>query len=76
VRGLLTLYILKNIIDRLNNKRKTTSLPLAKPYKVFDLTEGLALAGKQFSYKANFIPANPNFKADCNYARSARDGRG
>jgi patatin-like phospholipase/acyl hydrolase len=45
VRGLSTLYILKSIMDRLNDKRKTASLPLAKPCEVFDLIGGTSTGG-------------------------------
>lgn len=48
VRGLLTLYILKSVIDRLNNERKTASLPPVKPYKVFDLIGGTSTSGYAF----------------------------
>lgn len=42
VRGLLTLYILKNIIDRLNDERKkTVNLSSAKPCEVFNLIEDI-----------------------------------
>ncbi|KAG4427974.1 hypothetical protein IFR05_016544 [Cadophora sp. M221] len=45
VRGLSTLYILKSIMDRLNNERKTTGLPLIKPCDIFDLIEGTSTGG-------------------------------
>jgi patatin-like phospholipase/acyl hydrolase len=46
VRGLSTLYILKNIMDRLNHERnKTASLPSMKPYEVFDLIGGTSTGG-------------------------------
>ncbi|PVH67508.1 FabD/lysophospholipase-like protein, partial [Cadophora sp. DSE1049] len=45
VRGLSTLYILKSIIDRLNNERKTASLPPVKPCEVFDLIGGTSTGG-------------------------------
>jgi patatin-like phospholipase/acyl hydrolase len=43
--GLSTLYTLKSIIDRLNNKRKTTNLLPVKLYKVFDLIGGTSIGG-------------------------------
>jgi patatin-like phospholipase/acyl hydrolase len=46
VRGLSTLYILKNIMDRLNHERnKTAKLPPAKPCEVFDLIGGTSTGG-------------------------------
>lgn len=45
VRGLSTLYILKSIMDRLNNERKTASLPSVKPCEVFDLIGGTSTGG-------------------------------
>ncbi|KAH9203476.1 acyl transferase/acyl hydrolase/lysophospholipase [Leptodontidium sp. 2 PMI_412] len=45
VRGLSTLYILKSIMDQLNDKRKTASLPLVKPCEVFDLIGGTSTGG-------------------------------
>lgn len=46
VRGLSTLYILKRIMDRLNNERKTTAnLPPVKPCEVFDLIGGTSTGG-------------------------------
>ncbi|PVH67903.1 hypothetical protein DL98DRAFT_442468 [Cadophora sp. DSE1049] len=45
VRGLSTLYILKSIMDRLNNERKTASLPPVKPCEVFDLIGGTSTGG-------------------------------
>lgn len=45
VRGLSTLYILKRIMDRLNDKRKLTSLPQVKPCEVFDLIGGTSTGG-------------------------------
>ncbi|TVY64284.1 hypothetical protein LSUE1_G007155 [Lachnellula suecica] len=46
VRGLSTLYILKNIMDQLNKIRKTASLPLVKPCEVFDLIGGTSTGGQ------------------------------
>ena len=37
VRGLLIFYILKSIMDRLNNEWKKSDLSLIKLYKVFNL---------------------------------------
>lgn len=45
VRGLSTLYILKNIMDRLNHERKTAGLPPMKPCEVFDLIGGTSTGG-------------------------------
>jgi len=45
VRGLSTLYILKSIMDRLNNERKKSSLPPVKPCEVFDLIGGTSTGG-------------------------------
>jgi patatin-like phospholipase/acyl hydrolase len=45
VRGLSTLYILKSIMDQLNNERKTASLPPVKPCEVFDLIGGTSTGG-------------------------------
>jgi patatin-like phospholipase/acyl hydrolase len=46
VRGLSTLFILKSIMDRLNDKRKTTAnLPPVKPCEVFDLIGGTSTGG-------------------------------
>jgi patatin-like phospholipase/acyl hydrolase len=43
VRGLSTLYILKGLMDRLNQGR--TSLPPLKPCEVFDLIGGTSTGG-------------------------------
>jgi patatin-like phospholipase/acyl hydrolase len=43
VRGLSTLYVLKNIMDRLNYERKP--LPPVKPCEVFDLIGGTSTGG-------------------------------
>ena len=43
VRGLSTLYILKGLMDRLNQDRK--DLPLLKPCEVFDLIGGTSTGG-------------------------------
>lgn len=45
VRGLSTLYILKSIMDRLNNERNTAGLPSVKPCEVFDLIGGTSTGG-------------------------------
>jgi len=45
VRGLSTLYILKSVMDRLNNKRTTASLLPVKPCEVFDLIGGTSTGG-------------------------------
>ena len=46
VRGLSTLYILKSIMNRLNNERKQTNLPPVKPCEVFDLIGGTSTGGQ------------------------------
>jgi patatin-like phospholipase/acyl hydrolase len=43
VRGLSTLYILKNLMDRLNHERK--SHPPVKPCEIFDLIGGTSTGG-------------------------------
>jgi patatin-like phospholipase/acyl hydrolase len=45
VRGLSTLYILKNIMNRLNHERKIANQPLVKPCEVFDLIGGTSTGG-------------------------------
>jgi patatin-like phospholipase/acyl hydrolase len=45
VRGLSILYVLKNIIDRLNHERGESKLPPVKPYEVFDLIRGTNISG-------------------------------
>jgi patatin-like phospholipase/acyl hydrolase len=45
VRGLSTLYILKIIMDRLNQERKATSLLPVKPCEIFDLIGGTSTGG-------------------------------
>lgn len=46
VRGLSTLFILKSIMDHLNDERKTAAnLPPAKPCEVFDLIGGTSTGG-------------------------------
>jgi patatin-like phospholipase/acyl hydrolase len=45
VRGLSTLYILKSIMNRLNNERKKDNLPSVKPCEVFDLIGGTSTGG-------------------------------
>ncbi len=45
VRGLSTLYILQNIMKRLNNDRKTANLSPVKPCEVFDLIGGTSTGG-------------------------------
>ncbi|KAM3554145.1 hypothetical protein MY1884_006292 [Beauveria asiatica] len=45
VRGLLTLFILKGIMARLNYERKEAGLPSAKPCEVFDLIGGISTGG-------------------------------
>ena len=45
VRGLSTLYILKIVMDRLNNERKAANLASVKPCDVFDLIGGTSTGG-------------------------------
>lgn len=45
VRGLSTLYILKGLMDRLNNTRKVNNLTSLKPCEVFDLIGGTSTGG-------------------------------
>ncbi|KMK63757.1 hypothetical protein Y699_09530 [Aspergillus fumigatus Z5] len=45
VRGLSSLYILKNIMDRLNHAREQMNLPPVKPCEVFDLIGGTSTGG-------------------------------
>lgn len=45
VRGLSTLYILKNIMDRLNHERKQSELSPVKPCEIFDLIGGTSTGG-------------------------------
>jgi patatin-like phospholipase/acyl hydrolase len=45
VRGLSTLYILKGLMDRLNNSRKLNNLAPLKPCEVFDLIGGTSTGG-------------------------------
>ncbi|KLJ13097.1 hypothetical protein EMPG_11945 [Blastomyces silverae] len=45
VRGFSTLYVLKSIMDRLNNERKKESLDPVKPCEVFDLIGGTSTGG-------------------------------
>lgn len=45
VRGLSSLYILKSIMDRLNDAREQIKLPPVKPCEVFDLIGGTRTGG-------------------------------
>ncbi len=45
VRGLSTLYILKGIMARLNDERKTAGLQPVKPCEIFDLICGTSTGG-------------------------------
>ena len=45
VRGLSTLYILKNIFIQLNHGRSLINLPLVKPCEVFNLIGGTSTGG-------------------------------
>ncbi|KAH7314032.1 phospholipase, patatin family protein [Rhexocercosporidium sp. MPI-PUGE-AT-0058] len=46
VQGLSTLYILKNIINYLNNERTKSDLLLIKLYEIFNLIEGISTGGR------------------------------
>jgi hypothetical protein len=55
IRGLSTLFILKNIMDRLNRERDYANLPPVKPCEVFDLIGGTSTGGfvrNVFSFSA------------------------
>jgi patatin-like phospholipase/acyl hydrolase len=45
VRGLSTLYILKGIMEKLNEARQKAGLGLVNPYEVFDLIGGTSTGG-------------------------------
>ena len=45
VRGLSTLFILKAIMDRLNNERKNNNLPRVKPCEIFNMIGGTSTGG-------------------------------
>jgi hypothetical protein len=45
VRSFSTLYILKNIMDRLNHERKKNDHPPVKPCEMFDLIGGTSTGG-------------------------------
>lgn len=45
VRGLSTLYILKSIMDQLNQERQEQKLKPVKPCEVFDLIGGTSTGG-------------------------------
>ncbi|KAH7111139.1 phospholipase, patatin family protein [Dendryphion nanum] len=45
VRGLSTLYILKVLMDSLNNERENDGLPPVKPCEIFDLIGGTSTGG-------------------------------
>ena len=45
VRGLSTLYVLKNIFTQLNHERSLIKLPPVKPCEVFDLIGGTSTGG-------------------------------
>ena len=45
VRGLSTLFILKSLMDQLNQVRKANELPHVKPCEVFDLIGGTSTGG-------------------------------
>ena len=45
VRGLSTLYILKDLMAKLNQERQAANLPSVKPCEVFDLIGGTSTGG-------------------------------
>jgi len=45
VRGLSTLYILKNIMDKLNDNRQKAGSPAVQPCEIFDLIGGTSTGG-------------------------------
>lgn len=45
VRGLSTLFILKMVMQRLNQDRQNASLPAVKPCELFDLIGGTSTGG-------------------------------
>jgi len=45
VRGLSTLYILKGLMQRLNDEREELKLPRVKPCDIFDLIGGTSTGG-------------------------------
>jgi patatin-like phospholipase/acyl hydrolase len=49
VRGLSTLYILQNIMNRLNYMREEAGLEHKKPYQIFDLIGGTSTGGYVYS---------------------------
>ncbi|KAH8772415.1 acyl transferase/acyl hydrolase/lysophospholipase [Hyaloscypha sp. PMI_1271] len=53
VRGLSTLYILRNIMKRLNHERRTTNLPPVKPCEVFDLIGGTSTGGVKAQFDSS-----------------------
>ena len=45
VRGLSTLYILQNVMNRLNYMREEAGLEHKKPHQIFDLIGGTSTGG-------------------------------
>lgn len=45
VRGLSTLFILKNIMNGVNRQRQKSNLPAVKPCEIFDLIGGTSTGG-------------------------------
>jgi patatin-like phospholipase/acyl hydrolase len=45
VRGLSSLYILKQIMDRVNHDRRRSNLDAVKPCEIFDLIGGTSTGG-------------------------------
>ena len=77
VRGLSTLYILRNIMARLNQARKEMEppLPAVKPCDVFDLIGGTSTGG--FVSQTGQVQSFHTDKQQdhCYHVRQARDGR-
>jgi patatin-like phospholipase/acyl hydrolase len=45
VRGLSSLYVLKGVMDRLNDEREAKKLDRRKPCEIFDLIGGTSTGG-------------------------------
>ena len=45
MRGLSTLYIIKELMDRVNSERKKDGYPSVKPCQLFDLIGGTSTGG-------------------------------
>jgi patatin-like phospholipase/acyl hydrolase len=44
-RGLSTLLVLQNLMDKVNSERKASGMAPAKPYELFDLIGGSGVGG-------------------------------